>query len=187
MSIEPGPSSSNPYAAPQADLDAFRVPETPADASGLSKATRGSRLAAAFIDGLIAFAAISPVIFTMGWSHVVKAGQSHNSLWFIGTNTSQIVGTALWLAVFGFQAWLITTTGQSVGKRVLGIKIVMMDGSPVGFVRGVLIRTWLVALLSFIPVIKYVGLIDLLFIFTREKRCLHDIVAGTRVVRNSAF
>jgi uncharacterized RDD family membrane protein YckC len=45
-----------------------------------------------------------------------------------------------WLGVLLLQAYLVTTTGQSIAKRWFRIKIVKVDGSPVNFVSGVLLR-----------------------------------------------
>jgi uncharacterized RDD family membrane protein YckC len=82
-----------------------------------------------------------------------------------------------------YQWYLIATTGQSLAKRWLGIKIVRLDGSPVGFVNGVILRSWVVGALSNIPILgTIIGLVNPLMIFGEERRCLHDHIAGTRVV-----
>ena len=91
------------------------------------------------------------------------------------------------LAVFSFPLlvvkiiqWnLIATRGQSLGKMLMFIRIVTTDGQIPGFVSGVLLRNWLRAALSSIP---FFGLIDALFIFSESRRCIHDYLAGTRVV-----
>jgi uncharacterized RDD family membrane protein YckC len=72
----------------------------------------------------------------------------------------------------------ITISGQTIGKMVLGIQIRTLDGQLPGFFQGVILRNWLRQLLSFIPLF---GLIDVLFIFGDNRRCLHDYLAGTRV------
>jgi uncharacterized RDD family membrane protein YckC len=65
----------------------------------------------------------------------------------------------------------------------MGIKIVKLDGSPVNFVSGVIMRNWIVGLMGGIP---YVGscirLVDTLMIFGDERRCIHDRIAGTKVI-----
>jgi uncharacterized RDD family membrane protein YckC len=40
-----------------------------------------------------------------------------------------------------------------------------------------------VTLVSLIPAGGFIVLIDALLIFKKDRRCLHDIVAGTRVVK----
>lgn len=74
---------------------------------------------------------------------------------------------------------LIATRGQTVGKFVCCIRIVTMSGGLPGFVNGVILRNWVRVLLGAIP---FFGLIDILFIFGESRRCIHDLIAGTRVV-----
>ena len=82
-----------------------------------------------------------------------------------------------------FQWYLISTRGQTIGKRLLNIRIVKMDGSPVGFGSGVVLRSWSMDLIVLVPVIgPLVRLLDILFIFGQESRCIHDLIAGTRVI-----
>lgn len=78
---------------------------------------------------------------------------------------------------------LISTTAQSFGKRALGMRIVRhRDGAPVGFVRGVLLRSIVSRVLTRL-MCRLGSLIDVLVIFTSDRRCLHDYIAGTVVVR----
>jgi len=78
---------------------------------------------------------------------------------------------------------LISITAQSLGKRALGMRIVRhSDGAPVGFVRGVLLRA-IVSRVLMRLMCRLGSLIDVLVIFTPDRRCLHDYIAGTVVVR----
>ena len=75
---------------------------------------------------------------------------------------------------------LLTKDGQTLGKHVLGIRIVKRDtGENGGFVRNVLLRFIFNRLLGIIPLY---GLVDILFIFRGDRRCIHDMIAGTQVV-----
>ena len=66
---------------------------------------------------------------------------------------------------------------------MLGMKIVKTDGSDVNFVSGVILRSWVTGALSNIPFIGgIIGLVDALMIFGEEHRCLHDHIAGTKVI-----
>ncbi len=79
--------------------------------------------------------------------------------------------------------YLTATFGESIGKRAAGIRIVKTkDGLPPGFVKGVLIRRWLIGLLSWIPMF---GLLDVAFILGEDRQCLHDMMASTQVVNVS--
>jgi uncharacterized RDD family membrane protein YckC len=69
--------------------------------------------------------------------------------------------------------------GATVGKYILGLKVVREDGGPVSF-AGALVRT-LSKLLSALPL--WLGF--LLAGFTPSKQALHDFFAGSRVIRVS--
>ena len=60
--------------------------------------------------------------------------------------------------------------GRSIGKRVLGLKLENPDGQPIGVPRA-LLRTVLLCLV--LPAI----------VMTDDKRGIHDLAAGSRVVR----
>jgi uncharacterized RDD family membrane protein YckC/DNA-directed RNA polymerase subunit RPC12/RpoP len=73
----------------------------------------------------------------------------------------------------------IASRGQSLGKMLLGMKIVDPHGGNPGFVCGVVLRNWLCYLLCLIP---FFAFFDWIFIFGDSRRCIHDYLAGTRVV-----
>lgn len=79
------------------------------------------------------------------------------------------------------QCYLIATSGQSIAKRILRMRIVRQDGSPAKFVHGVLLRSWLMTFLT--QIIPFIGLVDALLIFGNERRCLHDRIASTDVIK----
>jgi uncharacterized RDD family membrane protein YckC len=61
---------------------------------------------------------------------------------------------------------------------------VRTDGSRVSFARIFWLRNVLNTCFSFIPLVGGLyGLIDALFIFGSAKRCVHDYIADTIVVR----
>ena len=94
------------------------------------------------------------------------------------------------LLVEGVQWYLIATTGQSIGKRVLGVQIVRnFDNEPVGFVRGVMIRTWLswiffYASMMVLPLVWYVFVLVnfLMLMLAANRRTTLDHLAGTCVI-----
>jgi uncharacterized RDD family membrane protein YckC len=107
-----------------------------------------------------------------------------------GSETLAAVGLAVGVVtLLVFQAYLLAVAGQTIGKRVLGLRIVRRDGRTPGFVRVVLLRALLPALLTALPGIGAVVLVlDTLAIFTnRGARCLHDYVAGTWVARDGVL
>jgi uncharacterized RDD family membrane protein YckC len=83
-----------------------------------------------------------------------------------------------------YQWMLIARTGQSIGKKWLRIRIVKLDNSPVGFGDGVMLREWITRGISFIPCVgAIISLVGYLMIFGSERRCLHDRIAGTKVIK----
>lgn len=95
------------------------------------------------------------------------------------------LGALLLLAVV--QCWGLAVRGQTIGKRLIGIQIVDMDDRPAGFLRALLLRTFVFgALLGLVqgwtgPVGVLLPLLDVLPVLLGDRRCLHDYVAGTRV------
>ncbi|MEK7389867.1 MAG: RDD family protein [Elusimicrobiota bacterium] len=83
-----------------------------------------------------------------------------------------------------YQAWLLTTRGQTLGKKVLKIRIVKAsDQSNGGFVTNVLMRSVLSGAIRLVPIVGTIfSIADILFIFRADRRCLHDHIAGTCVV-----
>ncbi|MFI5347568.1 MAG: RDD family protein [Elusimicrobiota bacterium] len=83
------------------------------------------------------------------------------------------------------QFWLLSRRGQTLGKLIMGIRIVRTtDLKNGGFVKNVLERVAVGVLIGMIPRVgPFYALADILFIFRRDRRCLHDLIAGTRVVK----
>lgn len=79
-----------------------------------------------------------------------------------------------------FQSVLLSIQGQTIGKYLLGIRIVSVSGRVSGFLQAVLARYWICTVIGhFIP---FYYLINFVLLFTYSKRCLHDYISGTRVV-----
>ena len=92
-----------------------------------------------------------------------------------------VVTVAALVFVLGFEWWLIGRRGQSPGKYLLGLRIISSEGDEVGFLRGVGQRVWLMGLLG--GVLAGVPLVlDPLFVFRADRRCLHDRLAKTKVI-----
>jgi uncharacterized RDD family membrane protein YckC len=87
-----------------------------------------------------------------------------------------------------YQWYAVSTRGQTLGKRFCAIRIVRVDGSPIGFAHAVVLRSWvpmgLIVLLGIIwvPAGRVLNLVDTLSIFSGSRRMVHDLIAGTKVV-----
>jgi uncharacterized RDD family membrane protein YckC len=176
--------SVNPYAPPVADPE----PPSPAaagDPGQFQLASRWQRLGAILLDGLLGALAGVPVYKSLYIGSMAGQGRSLNPFApYLAAGKWGVVAAVLVLSVMALQAVLITRRGQSVGKILVGTRIVTLAGGKADFVHAVLLRTWLPAAVALIPGVGgLLSLIDGAFIFRSDKRCLHDLIAGTRVVR----
>ena len=79
--------------------------------------------------------------------------------------------------------YLLYTRGQTVGKMLRNIKIVNMNNKLPSFDHLYGLRYLLVGLIGSIPLLGvFFSITDGLFIFREDRRCLHDMIAGTRVI-----
>jgi uncharacterized RDD family membrane protein YckC len=101
-----------------------------------------------------------------------------------------VIGGILFMLVAGLgfavaQLAMLSSRGQTVGKRVAGVRIVKVDtGENGGFVTNVVLRGGITMLCGMIPYIGPIfSLVNILFIFREDQRCIHDHIAGTVVVK----
>lgn len=159
---------TNPYAPPQAAVLDVVDPQ-----ASTILAERGTRLAAAILDGIIFFAMVylPMILIAAGASGPNKSGGGIA----LGV-VAALVGVSAW-------AWLtiryVVANGQSIGKKITGIKITRRDGSRASLGRIFWLRNLVNALISLIPLYS---IIDVLFIFADSRQCLHDKIADTIVV-----
>ncbi len=115
---------------------------------------------------------------------VLVLGMGPSGLYLLGVPESitSLCVALFVLAHFAFFVAFTTCLGQTPGKWVVGIKVVDADGQPPRF--GVTLRRELVEFLWMALRICLVGLLDPIWIaFTSKKQALHDLGAGTYVVR----
>jgi uncharacterized RDD family membrane protein YckC len=180
------------YSPPGSDVNAG-VPT--GGAQGAALADRGTRLAAATLDGLLISVPLLPLLAVgiflaaRAQMEVARAGVEQTV-----APASQLLvwlGIAGALGFFGalgiaiYQWVLISKTGQSLGKKWTGIRIEMLNGQRVTFGTGVALRNWVPKVMGAVPYLGMIfHLVDCLFIFREDRRCLHDHIAGTRVVKH---
>jgi len=141
------------------------------DVGAYRLATYAQRLAGSIIDALLYVAAAVPGLALV---HVVGGEYSLGSA---------ALGTVLLAA---YQWSRVAATGQSVAKAWLHTRIIREDGERPGFVHGVVLRSWVMALLGMLPVLGgFVGVADALAIFSGTTRqTLHDRIARTLVIQD---
>ncbi|WP_312845581.1 RDD family protein [Xanthomonas cerealis] len=74
-------------------------------------------------------------------------------------------------------------TEQTWGKKLPWIRIADPEGGQPPLWRLIALRYLPTQLLALVPIAgNFYALLDALFIFRRDKRWLHDLIAGTQVV-----
>lgn len=168
----PGGQPHNPYAAPISDA-------TPGWQMGMYDhgvlASRGTRFLGALLDGMIYFLAVIPAVLIAGDFDALRAADYETTV------AAAVLIPMLLVAIV--QWYLIATTGQSLAKKLLGMKIIKTTGEDVNFVSGVILRSWLPTAINYIPLVgAFFPLLDALYIFGGDQECLHDKIASTKVI-----
>ena len=170
--------------APIPPLAAVPV-STPAAAAvlELEPASRWLRLGAILLDSFIGcIVALPGTALLLAGGIFTRSSQPNLALMVPGF---LVLGIAT-LALLAVQIYLLSTRGQTIGKRLLAIRIVcFVDETNPGFVKAFLLRVFVNGLIGAVPIIGLVyWLVDICFIFRDDRRCLHDLIAGTKVVKS---
>lgn len=154
----------NPYAAPASTVDDFFD-----DDDDAILASRGSRLSAAMLDGL-------------AWGLIFVPFGAATVLTEVMVPLFIIAGVAA-LGLIGLNLTWLHRYGQTVGKRALKIRIVRFDGADADLARLIFLRSMLPGMIGAIPFVGgFFSIINILFIFRSDQRCIHDLLADTKVV-----
>ena len=141
-------------------------------------AGRGRRLAATAID----FVAVP----TLALLIMLVTGVLEHADDFVGNQVlvrALLLGTSSYLLLNG---WLLVKRGQTLGKAITGIKIIMHTpegSSPLFRTLAARALFFPIAYLIFLPGPCLVPIIDQAFIFGKSRRTLHDRICQTSVVR----
>lgn len=162
------PRAPGPYAAPRAGTQRSGVVTKPA---GREKASLGARFGAVVMDLLVLLTCTMPAA-------LMSSDQAPTE----GDKTLLMIIGLLFLSVLLTNLILMATSGQTIGKKMMGIRIAKIeDGSKAGFFQIIFLRNFVAqGLLSIVPLY---GLVDICFIFSEDQRCLHDKIAGTQVLK----
>ncbi|EGI73679.1 hypothetical protein PH505_ao00550 [Pseudoalteromonas distincta] len=137
------------------------------------KATRSDRLVAAIVDGVLGVACFIPVFILVGFDNL-----SQPTL----TLSAGLLGYGI-LSTLVLHGYLMYQRGQTIGKSLISIRIENLDGTQASFTTIYFKRMLCMQLLSLVPSVGQfiAGFVNPLFIFGKDKRCLHDHLAGTKV------
>lgn len=159
------PEDDNPYAAPAAEVQRSE------DRSQLQLASLSERFFANLLDNFM----LAPMaVFIMAFDGAIEETG-------MVTENTMAVAISLFMILVAVNFVLLLRNGQTLGKLILQIRIVDQNGQRAGFRRLILRRVAFNGLLM-IYVQPYF-LIDPLLIFRRDRRCIHDHLAGTVVIQ----
>ncbi|HEV7808294.1 MAG TPA: RDD family protein [Solirubrobacteraceae bacterium] len=131
----------------------------------------GRRIGAAIID----FGIVVLLLLLVGALFGNDAGDDASVSQQLGPLDSLLFLGLTFLYYWGTEA----TSAQTLGKRVLGLRVVGVDGAPASS-RAILVRN-VVRLVDWLPLLYIVGAISVFATGTRRQR-LGDLAAKTRVV-----
>lgn len=174
--------STNPY-APPTSTTSFDVAANPANDE---LARRFTRFASALVDGFLVMAVLGPLAFATGFFARTQAQQ-------VGLPEQILMSLAGMAVMLLLNGYLLATRGQTIGKVLTKIQIVdAQSGKLLPFHRVFIFRyLWITPFslgVILIPgpfddlLVNALSLIDALFIFGAARRCLHDYIAGSKVV-----
>lgn len=127
----------------------------------MNLATTINRVVAYIIDAIIVGLAIAVLVFILD---VIDFPQ-----WF--------QGLVAFVIYYGYFTYMEGTTGQTIGKRLIGTRVVTVDGSPISM-GSAAIRNLLRIVDTF-----FFGLVGLvLIIVTQKKQRVGDMAANTVVI-----
>jgi len=172
----------NPYATSFVDTEALPVQIPHPD----ELAGRLVRLGAAMIDGILISVFILPVALITGYFQRA-ATQS------IGVVDEAMMALVSVAGVLIMNGYLLASRGQTIGKLVTKIQIVdFKTSSLIPFARLYIFRylwmlpfaivTWFIPGTVDAQILGILNTISILLIFGGQRRCLHDYLAGSKVV-----
>ena len=166
-----GAPAVNPYAAPVA-----RVADARSDEE-LVKSGRMARLGAVLLDSLVI---VVPAIVLAIALPSMQDGSGEASPGMAILMVLAVLGVVAFLV---YQLVQLHRSGQTFGKKMVGVRIVRTDGSRASLGRILGLRYFVPGLIGAIPLLGALfSLIDPLLIFGEERRCIHDYIADTIVV-----
>jgi uncharacterized RDD family membrane protein YckC len=141
-------------------------------------ADRGQRLGAYLIDGLIQLPLAIPLIFLTGASDYLSQRQP------VPTSIKAIIISCAFVLFVLIHGYFLNKYGQTIGKRLLRIRITDEKNNVPKLWKLIILRHLPFSVAYLVPFIgQLIVLTDPLLIFRKNRRCLHDYLAGTKVVK----
>lgn len=147
----------------------------------LDMASISRRFAAMFVDGLVLSLPLILVVLAVMLPVLAKGGDVENmEKYFPAFPLLNGLLTLVWMGlIVGYEGLMLSLMkGQTLGKKMLHLKVVTADGTPI--TRG---QAWGRAVVrQLFGLVPCLSLIDYAVAFGAERTCVHDIMAKTRVI-----
>jgi len=166
-------NAPNPYAPPKTPV---ADPEE-AESGPNTLATRGRRAVAASVDSMVAILVSVPLVFHFKLVDRLLQGEDIS----LGVEIEfEALGFLLFMLVNGY---FLAKNGQTLGKKLAGIRIATLDGGVPELWRIIGLRYAHISIVTMLPYVGYaLYTFDVLFIYRADRRCVHDLIAGTKVL-----
>ncbi len=166
----------NPYTSPSTEP----TPVAPSLPQNSPLASLGDRFLGALIDGVIGAVIGGILMFGLVMTGLI---QNMGTIGWLPMTGLVVVNFVVMMAI---QFKFLKETGQTIGKKVVKTRIVTMDFKKPDIQKLIINRYGFVAALQLLPLVgKFLPLVDALMVFKDDRRCLHDMIAGTQVVKCS--
>lgn len=162
---------SNPFSAPKSNVIVEELNDE------FELAERKQRLFAFLIEMLLLIAIALPFIIS-----IFASLYSPERKLFIFS--ASIITFILFIFYSAINIYFLVKNGQTMGKKIIKIRIANEFGENPGFWYIFGLRIFVPNLLSGIPFLGPIFQIaNILFIFREDRKCIHDIIARTQVIK----
>ncbi len=169
-------TSDNPYSPPDTSGPVNR--DTDTDIGGpFELASPWIRLAAALLDTVILLVPGVVLTYPLMAPYMEYPYEMPFSI--------ELLSTAIYVVLFVLiNGWTVYQRGQTVGKLICRVRVVDLQGRQISGHTYLFARYLPWVFIAMIPIAGGVlSLVDAVLIFRRERNCLHDDIARTRVAR----
>jgi len=146
----------------------------------------GAFLVDGLIVGVVAIAVLVAAVAAFGGVGFLGGEETGYAGLVLGALLGAV--TAFAVSLLYAPAWMARTNGRTLGRQLLGIRVVRANGRPTGFwwsaLRESVLKTLVFGGVGWGATFGLAWLVDVLWpLWDDENRALHDIIVDSRVVR----
>lgn len=158
--------------------DPYQPPESNVEIDASDLASRWVRFFGALIDQLVIGGITIALIYwaTGAWESALSGAIGFGDLLFMA-----VLSLIAYVVIHGYT---LATRGQTIGKLIVKAQIVSVEDSQIlPLPKLVALRYLPIVVAGLVPLVgPLLAIVDVLFIFRSDKRCVHDLIASTKVI-----